>query len=116
LSGAPKYGLAIFGCGKSGNVDLIVWEVGDDVPAVLQTSPKFAKGFPDLARRFTSATAKWGGAGKKNRESSTAPTRLPVRRRSRVARARFVNRFIMDACVTVAMHRRRGTCPNRRVG
>jgi len=95
---------------KSGNVDLIVWEVGDDVPAVLQTLAEIRERFPDLPAVLI-ATAKWAGLEKKT-ESLHAPTRClfrPIDPESLVA----VCEPLLWMPALQSMHRRRGTCPNR---
>lgn len=95
---------------RPGAIDLIVWDVGDDVTAVLQTLTEIRERFPDLPAVLI-ASSKWAGLEKKT-EDLHAPTRClfqPIDPASLVA----VCEPLLWMPALQSMHRQRGSRPNR---
>ncbi|MCM2369327.1 hypothetical protein [Aporhodopirellula aestuarii] len=95
---------------KHGNVELIVWDVGNNVHLVLNTLKKIREQFPELPAILL-AESKWAGLEKKT-EKLTAATRClfkPIDPSALIA----VSEPLLWMPALQSTHRLRGTRPSR---
>lgn len=95
---------------KSSGVDLIVWDVGDEVATVLQTLAEIRTRFPEVPAVLL-ADPRWAGL-EKRAESLAAPTRClfkPIDPASLVS----VCEPLLWMPALQSIHRQRGSRPNR---